>query len=235
MDDRQEPVHPLIPIPAGPRRSLGERLRGADSYGLLLIMVLLSLLVTAVVGDGAWGRILVTAMSGATTLFAFWTSRPSAVVLRVVTIVVIISVAAAIAAAAIGTSDLDHVGRAGLALITAASPITVARRLLHHSRIQGSTVLGALCIYLLLGLFFAYLYSTIGAFNKPFFVQVSSPTIVDYLYFSYVTQTTVGYGDLTAATDIGRMLAVSEALTGQLYLVTVIALLVSNLGRPRAR
>jgi Ion channel len=111
----------------------------------------------------------------------------------------------------------------------------VARRLLRHPRIQGSTVLGALCIYLLLGQFFAYLYSTIGALDKPFFVQQPNATLVDYLYFSYTTQTTVGYGDLTAAQDLGRMLAVSEALTGQLYLVTVIALLVSNLGRSRAR
>jgi Ion channel len=45
----------------------------------------------------------------------------------------------------------------------------------------------------------------------------------------------VGYGDLTARTDVGRMLAVSEALIGQLYLVSVVALLVSNIGRSRIR
>ena len=235
MDDREEAPHPLIPIPAGPRRSLAERLRGADSYGLLLILVLLSLLVTALVSDRNWGRVVITAVTGATTLFAFWTSRPSVAVLRVVTVVVMLGVVAAIAASVGSSTPLDNVGRAGLALIAAASPITVGRRLLRHPRIQGSTVLGALCIYLLLGQFFAYLYSTIGALDKPFFVQQSNATLVDYLYFSYTTQTTVGYGDLTAAQDLGRMLAVSEALTGQLYLVTVIALLVSNLGRVRAR
>jgi Ion channel len=235
MDDREEAPHPLIPIPAGPRRSLAERLRGADSYGLLLILVLLSLLITALVSDRNWGRVVITAVTGATTLFAFWTSRPSVAVLRVVTVVVMLGVVAAIAASVGSSTPLDNVGRAGLALIAAASPITVARRLLRHPRIQGSTVLGALCIYLLLGQFFAYLYSTIGALDKPFFVQQPNATLVDYLYFSYTTQTTVGYGDLTAAQDLGRMLAVSEALTGQLYLVTVIALLVSNLGRSRAR
>jgi hypothetical protein len=235
MDDREEAPHPLIPIPAGPRRSLAERLRAADSYGLLLILVLLSLLITALVSDRNWGRVVITAVTGATTLFAFWTSRPSVAVLRVVTVVVMLGVVAAIAASVGSSTPLDNVGRAGLALIAAASPITVARRLLRHPRIQGSTVLGALCIYLLLGQFFAYLYSTIGALDKPFFVQQPNATLVDYLYFSYTTQTTVGYGDLTAAQDLGRMLAVSEALTGQLYLVTVIALLVSNLGRSRAR
>ncbi len=236
MDDREEAPHPLIPIPAGPRRSLAERVRGADSYGLLLILILLSLLTTAVVGEGNWGRVVITAVTGATTLFAFWTSRPGVAVLRVVAVVVAVGLVAAIASAVAGSgTELDHVGRIGLALITAATPITVGRRLLRHQRIQGSTILGALCIYLLLGQFFAYLFSAIGAFNKPFFVQETSATLVDYLYFSYTTQTTVGYGDFTAAQNLGRMLAISEALAGQLYLVTVIALLVSNIGRSRAR
>jgi hypothetical protein len=92
MDDREEAPHLLIPIPAGPRRSLAERLRGADSYGLLLILVLLSLLITALVSDRNWGRVVITAVTGATTLFAFWTSRPSAAVLRVVTVVVALGV-----------------------------------------------------------------------------------------------------------------------------------------------
>jgi hypothetical protein len=65
----------------------------------------------------------------------------------------------------------------------------------------------------------------------------SSPAnpIVDYLYFSFASLTTVGYGDLTAAHDVSRILAVSEALIDQLYLVTVLALLVGNVGRDRIR
>ena len=71
--------------------------------------------------------------------------------------------------------------------------------------------------------------------SDPFFAQQAHATVADYLYFSFVTQTTVGYGDLTAAGGFGRALAVLEALIGQLYLVTVIALLVSNLGSARRR
>ena len=60
-------------------------------------------------------------------------------------------------------------------------------------------------------------------------MQTAHATTPDFLYFSFITQTTVGYGDFTAAGDLGRALAVLEALTGQLYLVTIIAVLVSRL------
>ena len=59
------------------------------------------------------------------------------------------------------------------------------------------------------------------------------PTGADILYFSFITLTTTGYGDITAANRIGRTTAMVEAMVGQLYLVTVLALLVSNLGRTR--
>jgi len=94
-------------------------------------------------------------------------------------------------------------------------------------------VFGALCLYLLLGLIFALVFSSIGFSHPPFFAQKEAAVPNDYVYFSFVTLTTVGYGDLTAKADFSRMLAVSEALMGQLYLVSVVALLVSNLGRER--
>ena len=95
--------------------------------------------------------------------------------------------------------------------------------------------MAALCIYVLLGMLWAFIYQAIGAFSDdPFFAQPVSATSADYLYFSFVTQTTVGYGDLSAATNPGRAFAVLEALLGQLYLVTVVALVVSRL-RPRDR
>jgi hypothetical protein len=75
-----------------------------------------------------------------------------------------------------------------------------------------------------------------GLSDAAFFVQTAHATTPDFLYFSFVTQTTVGYGDFTAAGDLGRALAVVEAVTGQLYLVTIIAVLVSRLSRtPSAR
>jgi hypothetical protein len=91
----------------------------------------------------------------------------------------------------------------------------------------------AVSVYLMLGLFFAYIYLSIDAFaNGDFFVQGSQPATT-FLYYSYITLTTVGYGDFTAASTTGRMSSILEALVGQIYLVTVLALIVSNLGRQR--
>jgi uncharacterized membrane protein len=96
------------------------------------------------------------------------------------------------------------------------------------------TLSGVLAIYLLVGMAFAQFGSAVSAIEDgPYFANDPDPTLSDFLYFSYVTLSTTGYGDLSPVTDVGRMLAVSEALIGQIYLVTVVAMIVANL-RPRA-
>jgi hypothetical protein len=95
------------------------------------------------------------------------------------------------------------------------------------------TLSGVLAIYLLAGMFFSFLYGAINAVDDGnFFAEVGDAGRSDFLYFSYITLSTTGYGDLTPAPDVGRMLALAEALLGQIYLVTIVALIVANL-RPR--
>ena len=94
------------------------------------------------------------------------------------------------------------------------------------------TMFGVLCIYLLIGMLFSSAYALVGdAQSEPFFGSGIDPDISDYLYFSFATMTTVGYGDLAAATDLGRSVAITEALIGQIYLVTVVAVIVGSLSR----
>ena len=78
---------------------------------------------------------------------------------------------------------------------------------------------------------FAFVYGAAANLESgSFFAQGTDGTAAIRLYFSYTTMTTVGYGDYSAANDLGRTLAVLEGLVGQLYLVTVVAVLVSQLG-----
>jgi hypothetical protein len=115
-------------------------------------------------------------------------------------------------------------------LLVGAAPVAIGLALYRRPVVDIRTVLGSICVYLLIGIMFAFTFAAIGNLgSQPFFVQTNEPHLSIYLYFSFVTQTTVGYGDYTAATNLGRTLATSEALLGQLYLVTVIAVLVSRM------
>ncbi len=112
----------------------------------------------------------------------------------------------------------------------------VVRELREDKRVTIQTIYCGLSLYLLLGLAFAVLFGAVEDIsNTPFFVEGAKVgTSNDFLYFSLATLTTVGYGDLTAASDVGRAMAVTEALIGQIYLVTVLAVIVTNVSRRRS-
>ena len=96
--------------------------------------------------------------------------------------------------------------------------------------------MGVLSLYILLGMLFGFMYGAIDHVGSgDFFAGGQSATVAHCLYFSFVTLTTVGYGDFAARTDLGHTLSNFEALLGQIYLVTVVSLIVSNLGRPARR
>ena len=112
-------------------------------------------------------------------------------------------------------------------LVTATLPITL-RRVLAHRRITHETVLGALCTYVLLGLLFAFVYLAVSDLREAsFFVQEGPHAQSEYLYFSFVTLTTLGFGDLSPAVGLPQALTVLEALLGQIFLVTLVARLVT--------
>jgi uncharacterized membrane protein YeaQ/YmgE (transglycosylase-associated protein family) len=123
-------------------------------------------------------------------------------------------------------------------LLVAVAPVAIARSLLHDLREQHevtvATLAGVLSIYLLAGMFFSFLYGVVGAVDADaLFAQLDTSDREDQLYFSFVTLCTVGYGDLTPAGGLPRAFAVTEMLAGQIYLVTIVSLIVSNLGARR--
>jgi uncharacterized membrane protein YjjP (DUF1212 family) len=230
----EEPVGGILATRRG--MSFRERFRAPDSYGLLLAAIGVVTISAGLLGSLAapWRGVIALLLAG-TLLFAFRTSRVSARIQRVAIGFVIVAVVA-VAVASVGRSDrfATTVFGAVDALLAAAALVAILRRLAKHDVITGTTVAGAACSYLLIGLFFASVYTFLaGVSADPFFAETAAERSVDFLYFSFITLTTVGYGDFTAAGDLGRMLAAGEALTGQLFLVTVVALVVGNLGRAR--
>jgi hypothetical protein len=81
----------------------------------------------------------------------------------------------------------------------------------------------ALSCYLLVGIIFAMGDQSLAAMTTGFFVQPPPHPPSDFAYFSFVTLTTVGYGDLTPALGYPRSLAVLEAVAGQMVLITLVA------------
>ena len=101
---------------------------------------------------------------------------------------------------------------------------SVVAVLVERSVVDTSAVLGVLCIYLLLGLLFAGVHQIAAAFHPSYLNGAGQPPdSSDLLYFSVITLTTVGYGDITPGCLPARAIAVVEAITGQLYLVSVVA------------
>jgi len=208
-----------------------ERHSPGYQYGWVLGLLALTFVVMAAGPPDGWTRITTVLLQGLTLCAALLASRVSLRLFRLAALVSLLSLIAAV-----GSVVIDN-GRnpSGVfyllnVLLVATVPWVIARALWKRRVIDVRTVLGAVCIYVLLGMLFAFLYAAIDALSSgPFFSQTSHATTPDFLYFSYITQTTVGYGDYTAKGDLGRALAVLEAVSGQLYLVTIIAVLVSRL------
>jgi uncharacterized membrane protein len=213
------------------RIRLEDLLQRQDDFGVVLVLILLTIISFAASG-GILGQLVSVTLSGGTLLFVLHTSGAHRRTFRFSAIVVTIAVTSAAVALVVG----EDVGRttAGLVglLLAIVAPLVILRRIVTAPTITVRLVLGALAIYLLLGLAYAYLFPLVATISGgPFFSQTSTPASVDFVYFSYTTLATIGYGDFTAATSLSRMVAVSEGLVGQLFLVSAVALLVGNVGR----
>jgi hypothetical protein len=108
------------------------------------------------------------------------------------------------------------------------APILITRRVLEHERVQVATVLGAICSYLLIAITFALLFLAVDQYQHGHFFGEPQPTTT-FFYFSLVTIATLGYGDYTATSELGHLLSAMEAVVGQVFLVTFVAMIVGRL------
>jgi hypothetical protein len=226
------------PLASGPgdADSITRRPRFADSYGLVLACLVGFYFVTAAAGDNRYGRMVALILLAVTTWLALRASRIERRVPRYGLVLIGLATLAGVVFGLSGNGDLAKLVTVTLnAVLIIVAPVAIIRRLLTHRVVDVETFFGAVCVYLMIAMFFASSDTLIGlATGEPFFAQnPPAVTSTDYLYFSLVTITTTGYGDLTAAGQVGRLMAMSEAVLGQLYLITVVAMVVQNLGQER--
>jgi hypothetical protein len=212
------------------------RLRASHSFGFVLALALLAFVFAAVAPEGAWAGSLLVILLTATLVCALWTAGLTRIIVRVGTPAVVVALLAAI-------GNLTSDGRTWTGLLwlvafalSAAIVVTIGVGVLDQGEVNKQSIRGAVAVYLVVGLVFSFLYGAMAVIgSSPFFAQGTDGTRALRTYFSFVTLATLGYGDYTPAGTTGHTLAIVEALTGQIYLVTVVALLVARLGSRRGR
>lgn len=172
-------------------------------------------------------------LAGAAVLATYWASNVRRRTMTYVTVFVMIATVAALLAESSRTEFQNEFLLIALGALFAAGPWVILRRIFQaHKTVTLQTILGAICAYVYLGLTFAVVFATAEVIDPdPFFAQTDTPLPGDFSYFSFVTITTLGYGDLSPNSQAGQQLAVLEALIGSLYLVTLVGRLVGMYGR----
>jgi hypothetical protein len=209
------------------------------SYGIVFGLVLASFVVQATAPDGDLARLVIIWLQAATLVAAVRIARSPHWPIRAASLLAALIAIAAPIMWIVNGSIPDGVTAIATALLVGVAPLVIAGGLVRDMRAAGAVTLealtGVLSIYVLAGMFFSFVYAAVNTIgDESFFAEVANPNRADFLYYSFTTLTTTGFGDFTAATDLGRTLSVVEALTGQIYLVTIVALIVSNL-QPRRR
>jgi hypothetical protein len=214
-------------------RRLLRSFRSTDSYGLVLLMIIVTY-VLAVTLSARWIGSIVLFVQIATVRLSLHTSQARRGLLAVSNVILVVAAVGAVA----NLFSEHEGGLRSFVFITSSAlyvvaPISIVRHIGYRRQVDQETMLGALAAYLLIGMAFAFTYRFLGSVeNAPFFGDKGEGTMSQDLFFSFVTLTTTGYGDLVPAGNPGQSFAVMEALVGQLFLVTAVAKVVTA-WRPR--
>lgn len=210
-----------------------------DRFALLFWQLIALVTITPLVSSSGLARLLSYILAVVTVLTTLSAVGAGATLFRVAVVAGVGLGAAMSWASTSAVSPVKAVSTVVIASVLLTGPPLLVRRIFQRRRFGLPDVTAALCAYLQLGLFFTFLYTAIDLFGgDPFFAQGPSHAASDYLYFSFVTMLTLGYGDLTPAGDVGRALIIVETLVGQIFLVVLIAYLVGAMvagERPASR
>lgn len=203
-----------------------------DAFGLVLILVLATYVLTSLLSNRDWSALVLTVATSATSIVALTSAHARRPTVRVAVALSLLAVVLATAGALFGGRGWLNVASFIQVLVLTVAMLAVLRRVVTAAEVGFRTILGAISVYTVLGLLFTYLYGTIDRLQGgAFFEGVAEPVGSDFLFFSYTTLTTTGYGNLVPGGQPGQMLAGLEMMTGQIFLVTLVAGLVS-LWRP---
>jgi len=209
--------------------------RLTNTYGLILLLIIVDYIAASALTTSGWGRFITVFLLGSTLLLTLHVSRAHRILQLLAAIYLVFSSLSALIGAV--TSGVDTLAQHLFILaeiLLLVPPLSILRDIASHPVVTTETVLGAVCVYLLIGFSFAFIYSGVALLSPlPFFQRGSPASINNTLFFSYTTLTTVGYGNLVPAQSFGQTVAMLEALLGPIYLALIVARLVSLWGQER--
>lgn len=204
----------------------------ANKYGAVVALLCLGyILSVSVEGTTAISLVMLLQLA---TLWLTFSASESPGARRIAGIACIVVAVLDVLAIGFGRAfDFDAANLRIVALVSVVlyliAPYVILRHLIRRPVVDVRTILGAICIYLMLGMMFAFTYRAISLYQTEpaFFGAAGQGTNADFLFFSFITLTTTGYGNLVPASNPGQSLAVLEAIIGQLFLVTALAKIVN--------
>ncbi len=205
---------------------------GPDRFGLLLAVVLASFVVTPLIQEREYGGIILGLQAALIMVLALTSSGVSQRLVVVGTVVIGIAGLIVASEAVISDGPADAWASAVVTGMLVLTPFLVLRRVLAAPKVTVASVAGTLSAYLLVGITFGSLYRTMSVIDETAFSQ---PLDSAANYFSFVTLTTLGFGDIVAKSEMARSLVTLEAVLGQVLLVTLVARSVSTLGQDWGR
>jgi Ion channel len=207
--------------------------QGSGRYGLLLLVLIATYLFSAFNGQHLTTQFQIGLFAAILLLGLRSSPLPGRWPL-VIGAVTVVGSGAALWASLTHTPDGEGGAELWKALMLLLTAIVVVRRVLARPTVTIQSIYGALSAYLIVGLMFAACYAAVQdlAAVSDFFTGNQPANTQTFQYFSFTTLTTLGYGDFTAAQNGGRAIAVMEALTGQVFLATLVARLVSAYRTP---
>jgi hypothetical protein len=217
------------------RRSFRERVEEGDTYGLLLILIIAVYFEMALIGNTHWGKVALSVSFAGVLLLSLHTSHVRGRWVRITIVGCVFVVSVNLTQAIVDSEAFTGATYVWIIFIV-ASPVVILNRIFRHPAVDLETILGAICSYLMIGIAFASIYGMLQAVgSENFFAQPAPYERIDFLYFSFIVLTTTGFGDFTPYTSVGKVLVTLEALIGQVFLVTIVASLVSSFVGIRGR
>jgi hypothetical protein len=206
-------------------------LRG-ESFYPLFVLLLVSLVFIIAGEEQRWAVIVGHVLAAGSLLLAVKPAQASRVWKLLSWVALALGLAAALIQSLTETRALRVIAAAVFLVLIFASLPLILRRLVSHRTVTAETIVGALSAYLLIGMDFAVLHVLFSAAEGQTIiasiVTADAPvTRGDFYYHSFMTMTTVGYGDFIPITGAAKTLSVLEGVLGQLFLITVVARLVS--------